>query len=90
MQSTGETVSKTVEGLLFAEVTEDALSKYEVDIAYRKRLIDLAKHLGVSKAYMPRKIASGVWTTKDIDKLAEFFNMWPIDFVPGPGDENSE
>ncbi|AXH66245.1 helix-turn-helix DNA binding domain protein [Streptomyces phage Satis] len=92
MKSTGETISQTVENLLAIRVSEDreSLAGSTVRKVYTKKLSELADHLGVSDAYLPRKIKAGSWDAKEIDQLADFFEMWPGDFVPGPGDEKME
>lgn len=92
MKSTGETISETVENLLAIRVSEDreSLAGSTVRKVYTKKLGELADHLGISGAYLPRKIKSGAWDAKEIDQLAEFFDMWPGDFVPGPEDEKTE
>ncbi|MCP9209694.1 hypothetical protein [Streptomyces cucumeris] len=88
-KKTGQTISETVQNLLAIMVSEDreSLSKGTVRQVYSKKLRELAKHLGVSEPYMPRKILSGTWDADDLDKLADFFGTWPIEFVPGPHDE---
>jgi hypothetical protein len=92
MQSTGATISQTVENLLAIRVSEDrdGLAGSTVRKVYTEKLKELAKHLGVSEAYLPRKIQAGTWDAKELDQLAEFFEMWPGDFVPGPEDEKTE
>ncbi len=92
MKSTGATISETVENMLAVQVSEDrdSLSGSTVRRVYTKKLGALAQHLGISRAYLPRKIQSGTWNAWEIDQLADFFNMWPGDFLPGPEDENSE
>lgn len=92
MKSTGKTVSETVNNLLGIAVSEDRRTLPDVGVraVYREKLQELAKHLGVSYAYMPRKLKSGTWTVDDLDKLADFFNMWPMDFVPGSMDQKME
>jgi hypothetical protein len=92
MKTTGETVSATVNNMLAVEVSEDRGNLPDVGVraVYRKKLQELARHLGVSYAYMPRKLKSGTWTMDDLDGLANFFKMWPADFVPGPEDEKME
>lgn len=92
MLSTGETISRTVENMLAIMVSEDRdqLAVSTVRKVYSKKLKALATHLGVSEAYLPRKIQAGTWDAKEIDQLAEFFEMWPEDFVPGPKDEKAE
>ncbi len=90
--STGATISRTVENLLALQVSEDreSLAGSTVRKVYSKKLGELADHLGVSSAYLPRKIQAGTWDAKELDQLATFFDMWPGDFVPGPEDENME
>lgn len=93
MKSTAETISQTVRALLADSVSEDRdnlLAGKTVRQVYTLKLKDLAHHLGVTDAYMPRKIQSGNWSMADLDKLSEYFKMWPADFVPGPSDENTE
>lgn len=92
MLSTGATISRTVENLLAIMVSEDRdrLAESTVRKVYSEKLKALAKHLGVSDAYLPRKIQAGTWDAKELDQLAEFFEMWPGDFVPGPGDAETE
>jgi len=93
MLKTGDTVSETVRNMLALAVGEDRDTLAQsgtVPRAYSVKLKELATHLGVSEAYMPRKLKAGVWTTGDIDLLAGFFDLWPADFVPGPGDEKTE
>lgn len=92
MQTTGETVSQTVRNLLAIAVSEDSeiLAGSTVHAVYSKKLNALADHLGVSHAYMPRKLKAGTWTVEDLDKLSKYFGMWPVDFVPGPDDEKTE
>ncbi len=92
MISTGATISQTVENLLAIKVSEDrdGLARGTVRKVYSEKLEELAKHLGVSKDYLPRKIQAETWDAKELDQLAEFFNMWPGDFVPGPEDEKTE
>lgn len=92
MKNTGQTVSATVNSLLGTAVSEDRKNLLDagVRVVYRNKLNELAQHLGVSYAYMPRKLKAGTWTTDDLDKLATFFDMWPVDFVPGPEDEKME
>jgi hypothetical protein len=92
MKSCGETISETVKNLLAIQVSEDRenLAKSTVRKVYTKKLKDLADYLGVSGAYMPRKLEAGTWDARELDKLADFFQMWPGDFVPGPEDENTE
>jgi|EndMetStandDraft_7_1072992.scaffolds.fasta_scaffold2454354_1 hypothetical protein len=92
MLSTGATISRTVENLLAIMVSEDRdrLAGSTVRKVYSEKLKALATHLGVSEAYLPRKIQAGTWDAKELDQLAEFFEMWPGDFVPGPEDEKTE
>lgn len=92
MPSTGETVSQTVLNLLAIAVSEDreTLAGSTVHKVYAEKLRSLADHLGVSHAYMPRKLKAGTWTVDDLDRLAEYFGMWPVEFVPGPNDEKTE
>jgi len=92
MKSTGATISETVENLLAIRVSEDrdSLAGSTVRKVYAKKLKDLASHLGVSVAYLPRKIQAGTWDSRELDQLADFFEMWPGDFVPGPGDAETE
>jgi hypothetical protein len=92
MMSTGATISQTVENLLAIRVSEDreSLAGSTVRKVYTKKLKELADHLGVSLAYLPRKIQAGTWDAREIDQLADFFEMWPGDFVPGPEDAKSE
>ena len=92
MLSTGATNSRTVENLLAIMVREhrDRLAGSTVPKVYSENLKALAKHLGVSEAYLPRNIQEGTWDAKELDQIAEFFEMWPGDFVPGPEDEKTE
>lgn len=93
MTNTGEVVSQTVRALLADAVSEDRaslLAGKTVNQIYSMRLKDLAHRLGVTEAYMPRKIQAGAWTIRDLDVLAEYFGVYPADLVPGPSDENSE
>lgn len=92
MKNTGATISETVENLLAIQVSEDrdSLAGSTVRKVYAKKLSDLASHLGVSTEYLPRKIKTGTWDSRELDKLADFFEMWPGDFVPGPEDEKTE
>jgi hypothetical protein len=92
MMSTGATISQTVENLLAIRVSEDrdSLAGSTVRKVYTKKLNELADYLGISGAYMPRKIQSGTWNSGELDRLADFFGMWPGDFVPGPEDEKTE
>lgn len=92
MKNTGLTVSATVNNLLGVAVSEDRQNLPEAGVraVYREKLQELATYLGVSYAYMPRKLKAGTWTTGDLDRLADFFDMWPVDFVPGPEDEKTE
>lgn len=92
MQSTGETISTTVKNLLAIQVSEDrdALAEATIRQVYSRKLRELAGHLGVSYEYLPRKMDAGRWDSKEIDLLASFFGVFPMDFVPGPGDETSE
>lgn len=89
MMSTGATISQTVENLLAIQVSEDrdSLAGSTVRKVYTKKLRELAEHLGVSPDYMPRKLKAGTWDAGELDQLAEFFDMWPGDFVPGQEDE---
>lgn len=89
MKSTGATISETVENLLAIRVSEDrdSLAGSTVRKVYTDKLRELAAHLNVSVAYLPRKIQAGTWDSRELDKLADFFQMWPGDFVPGPEDE---
>lgn len=91
MLSTGATISQTVENLLAQLVMEDreSLAGSTVRKVYSKKLKALADHLGISVAYLPRKIQAGTWDAREIDQLAEFFGMWPDEFVPGPEDEKT-
>lgn len=92
-QSSGETVSQTVRNLLAIAVSEDreALAAgHTVNALYSQKLRELADHLGVTHAYMPRKLKDGTWDMRDLDKLAEYFGTWPVEFVPGPHDEKTE
>lgn len=91
MLSTGATISQTVENLLAQLVSEDreSLVGSTVRKVYSKKMGELADHLGISVAYLPRKIQAGTWDAKEIDKLSDFFEMWPVEFVPGPGDAKS-
>lgn len=88
-KNTGATISETVENLLALRVSEDreSLAGSTVRKVYTMKVRELAKHLGVSEAYMPRKIQAGTWDSRDLDRLADFFEMWPEDFVPGRQDE---
>lgn len=88
-KNTGATISETVENLLALRVSEDreSLAGSTVRKVYTMKVRELANHLGVSEAYMPRKIQAGTWDSKDLDRLADFFEMWPEDFVPGRQDE---
>lgn len=91
MLNTGATISQTVENLLAQLVSEDreSLVGSTVRKVYSKKLRNLADHLGISVAYLPRKIKAGTWGADDIDRLAEFFEMWPVEFVPGPEDDKN-
>ena len=88
MLSTGAAISQTVENLLAQMVSEDreSLTGSTVRKVYSKKLRELSECLGVSVAYLPRKIQAGTWDAREIDQLAEFFEMWPVEFVPGPED----
>lgn len=88
-KNTGATISQTVENMLALKVSEDreSLTGSTVRKVYTRKLRELADHLGVSEAYMPRKIQAGTWDSRDLDRLADFFGMWPEDFVPGRQDE---
>lgn len=88
MLSTGTAISRTVENLLAQMVSEDreSLVGSTVRKVYSKKMKELADYLGISVAYLPRKIQAGTWDAKEIDQLAEFFEMWPVEFVPGPED----
>lgn len=66
--NTRTTISATVKHLL-------------VDTGMKKS--QLAVNLGVSSAYMPRKISEGRWTVDELDTLAEIFDVQPEDFVRG-------
>lgn len=92
MKSTGATISQTVENMLALQVSEDreSLAVSNTRKVYTRKLAMLARHLGVSEEYMPRKLKAGTWDAKEIDQLADYFQMWPQDFVPGPEDEKSE
>lgn len=92
MKSTGATISQTVENMLALQVSEDrdGLAVSNTRRVYSQKLTNLAKHLGVTEEYMPRKLKSGTWNADEIDQLAEYFQMWPQDFVPGPEDEKTE
>lgn len=89
MRSTGQIISQTVENLLADAVSEDreALAHQTVRQVYSAKLNALADFLGVSRPYMPRKIKSGTWSPEDLDKLAIYFQRYPMDFVPGPDDD---
>ena len=86
--NTGATISQTVENLLALQVSEDrdALTGSTVRRVYAQKLADLAEKMGVSQAYLPRKIKAGTWNARDLDGLAKFFGMTPMDFVPGSDD----
>jgi len=87
--TTGATISQTVENLLAIQVSEDrdGLAGSTVRKVYTKKLNELAAHLGVTPEYMPRKLKAGTWDADELDQLADFFGMWPGDFVPGQEDE---
>lgn len=91
-KSTGETISETVRNLLAQQVSEDTegLAETTVNKLYAKKLRVLAKYLNVTSNYLPRKIEAGVWSAREIDDLAEFFDMWPDAFVPGPEKKKTE
>lgn len=91
MMSTGATISQTVENLLAQMVSEDrdSLTGSTVSKVYSEKRKSLADHLGISAAYLPRKIQAGTWDAREIDQLAEFFEMWPVEFVPGPEDDKN-
>lgn len=92
MRSTAETISQTVRNMLAIMVSEDRdkLRNNTPRQVYSLRLKDLARHLNVTATYMPRKIKDAVWTIEDLDRLASYFDLYPADFVPGPGDEKTE
>lgn len=88
-RTTGQTISQTVENMLADAVSEDreALANHTVRQVYSQKLNALADYLGVSRPYMPRKIKSGTWSPEDLDRLAIYFQRYPMDFVPGPNDD---
>lgn len=88
----GATISRTVKNLLARQVSEDGkgLAGATVNKLYSKNLDLLAKYLGVSQAYLPRKIDAGVWNASELDDLSEFFDMWPGTFVSGPEKKKTE
>lgn len=88
-RSTGEIISQTVRSLLADAVSEerDALAVNTPRQVYTRKQNELADFLGVSRPYLPRKIEAGTWTSRDLDRLATFFDLCPMDFVPGPDDD---
>jgi hypothetical protein len=89
VRTTGDVISQTVKNLLMEAVREDqdALIVSTPTKEYNRKVHDLADFLGVSRPYMPRKIQSGSWSARDLDRLAIYFRKYPQDFVPGPHDE---
>ncbi|MFE0472483.1 helix-turn-helix domain-containing protein [Streptomyces sp. NPDC058947] len=89
MRSTGKIISQTVKNLLADAVSEDrdalAVSRHPRRV-YTQKQDELADYMGISRPYMPRKIDAGTWSADDLDKLARYFNKYPMDFVPGPND----
>jgi|SRR5690606_574778 len=90
MHSTGSIISQTVKNLLADAVSEDrdALAENTPNRVYSQKQDALADYMGISRPYLPRKIKAGSWDANDLDKLASYFNKYPMDFVPGPNDEN--
>ena len=89
MRSTGQIISQTVQNLLADAVSEDreALVTKTPRQVYTQKLNELADFLHVSRPYMPRKIKAGTWSSEDLDRLAIWFNLLPMEFVPGPDDD---
>lgn len=89
MRSTGEIISQTVYNLLMEAVRDDqeALTTSTPVRIYNQKLRELADFMKVSRPYMPRKVQAGTWDANDLDKLAMYFNKYPMDFVPGPHDD---
>jgi hypothetical protein len=90
VRSTGSIISQTVKNLLADAVSEDrdALAKSTPNKVYSQKQNALADYMGISRPYMPRKILAGTWDAEDLDKLAAYFKKYPMDFVPGPDDED--
>lgn len=91
---TGRAISEKVETLLATLVSEaltdenvddgdrDGVGEGTVGSIYTQKLNELAGYLYLTPNYLPRKIKSGKWDAGDLDKLADYFDMWPGDFVP--------
>lgn len=89
MRSTGQIISQTVKNLLAEAVSEDrdALATRSPRKVYTEKQDALADFMGVSRPYMPRKIEAGTWDAVDLDKLASYFHLYPVDFVPCSNDD---
>ena len=80
-----ETVSETVRSLLMELVNE------ETDLAtvgyvgqtrlYNRKLREMAAYIGVSPEYMPVKLKKCFWELKDLDKMSDYFDIEPADFL---------
>lgn len=77
-------VSDTVRMLIIDLVNEDPeVGKTAYTRLYNKKLREMAGYLGINQDYMPVKMKRGHWGLDDLDKLADFFDMEPADFLPG-------
>jgi len=79
-----KTVSDTVRSLLMDLVNDDPeVMKVGQTRLYNQKLREMAAYMGVSADYIPVKVKRQYWDLNDLDKLADFFDLDPSDFLAG-------
>lgn len=90
MLTSGEIISETVENLIADAISETRRNqrggKSNVRQLYTEMLNELADFLGVTHTYMPRKMKEGIWSSRDLDRLAVYFDKYPGEFLPDETD----